>query len=124
MKWRIAGWTCWREPRLLRCRLFGCTRPAQEHRSASYWQAVFAIRDLGWSATERGNRARSDAEMISKTESALQELEETTSWMELLADAEIVKRDRLQDLLQEADELTAVLVISVKTLKARRKREL
>ncbi|MGA2936197.1 MAG: four helix bundle protein [Syntrophobacteraceae bacterium] len=67
-----------------------------------------------------GNRSRSDAEMISKTEGALQELEETMYWLELLADADILKAERLADLLNEADELTAILVTSVKTLKSRR----
>lgn len=67
-----------------------------------------------------GNRSRSDAEMISKIEAALQELEETQYWLELLAAAEIVKPERFSDLLKEADELTAILVTSAKTLKARR----
>ena len=58
--------------------------------------------------------------MISKTEGALQELEETMYWLELLADAGILKAERLADLLNEADELTAILVTSVKTLKSRR----
>jgi len=58
--------------------------------------------------------------MISKTEGALQELEETMYWLELLADADILKAERLADLLNEADELTAILVTSVKTLKSRR----
>ncbi len=67
-----------------------------------------------------GKRSRSDAEMISKTQGALQELEETTYWLELLADSGIVKTERLADLTKEADELTAILVTSVKTIKARR----
>lgn len=66
-----------------------------------------------------GKRSRSDAEMISKTEVALQELEETTYWLELLADSGIVKGDPLADLMKEADELTAILVTSTKTLKRR-----
>ena len=42
-----------------------------------------------------GKRSRSDAEMISKTESALQELEETAYWLELLAESEMVEADKL-----------------------------
>jgi len=64
-----------------------------------------------------GCRARSDAEFISKIESALQELEETTYWLELLTDAEIVKVERLKELLCEANELAAILTASVKTVK-------
>src|SRR2546423_459699 len=68
-----------------------------------------------------GYRSRSDAELISKYETALQELDETTYWLELLADAEIVSARRLQPLLAEADELIAILVTSVKTIKRRRR---
>jgi four helix bundle protein len=68
-----------------------------------------------------GKRSRSDAEMISKIEGGLQELEETAYWLELLAESDIVKAERLTELLGEANELTAILVSSVKTLKNRRK---
>ena len=57
--------------------------------------------------------------MISKTEVALQELEETIYWMELLVESGIVKARRLSELMREADELTVILVTSVKTLKHR-----
>ena len=69
-----------------------------------------------------GSRSRSDAEMISKTEGALQELAETEYWLEILADSGIIKSERLTDLVSEANELTAILVTSVKTLKARAKK--
>lgn len=59
--------------------------------------------------------------MISKTQGALQELEESTYWFELLADSRIVKTELLADLMKEADELAAILVASVKTIKARRR---
>ena len=48
--------------------------------------------------------------MISKTEGALQELEETMYWFELLVDSGIVKAELLSDLMKEADERTAILV--------------
>ncbi len=67
-----------------------------------------------------GKRSRSDAEMISKTEGALQEIEETMYWLELMADSGIVKAELLSGLMKEADELTAILVTSAKTIKARR----
>jgi len=66
-----------------------------------------------------GKRSRSDAEMISKTESALQELEKTAYWLELLAESEMVEADKLIGLRNEADQLTAILVTSDMTLKAR-----
>ncbi len=64
-------------------------------------------------------RSRSVAEMISKTEGALQELEETIYWLELLAESGMMKSERLTDLLATADEFAAILVSGVKTLKAR-----
>jgi four helix bundle protein len=65
-------------------------------------------------------RARSRAEFVSKIEIALQELEETVYWIELLADGGIVPAKRLQDLLLEAEELIAILIQSAKTAKGSR----
>jgi len=64
-------------------------------------------------------RARSDAEVVSKLEGGLQELEETQYWLELLAEAGIVPADLLAPLLLEAEELTTILVTCVKRIKAR-----
>ena len=69
-----------------------------------------------------GKRSRSDAEMISKTEGALQELEETIYWLDLLAESGIVRAELLTELVTEGDELIAILVASVRTLKRRRDR--
>jgi four helix bundle protein len=41
-----------------------------------------------------GYRSRSDAEMISKYETALQELDETLYWIELLIEVRTIKRRR------------------------------
>ena len=62
-------------------------------------------------------RARSTAEFVSKIEGGIQELEETVYWLELLADAGIVRAPLLHDLFRESEELTAILVASVKTAK-------
>jgi four helix bundle protein len=64
-------------------------------------------------------RGRSDAELISKLELALQELDETIYWFELLIETEIVKTSRLQPLMVEAEELMSILVASVRTIKRR-----
>ena|ERR1700674_4331642 len=64
-------------------------------------------------------RARSNAEFISKPQGGLQELEETIYWLNLLIDGDIVKKEQLSSLCQEADELVAILVASVKTVKRR-----
>lgn len=66
-----------------------------------------------------GCRARSDAEMISKFESALQELDETSYWFELLVEGDVVAGPLMAALTREADELIAMLTASVKTIKGR-----
>src|SRR5437867_2362088 len=55
-----------------------------------------------------GFRSRSDAEIISKWECALQELEETAYWIELLVEAGIVAESKLSVLMGECNELTAI----------------
>jgi four helix bundle protein len=68
-----------------------------------------------------GCRARSDAEIISKLEGALQELDETTYWLELLVESKVVTEKRLAALRKEANELIAILVTDVKKIKGRKK---
>ena len=62
-------------------------------------------------------RARSTAEFISKIEGGLQELEETTYWLELLVDSEVIPPARLADLRKEAEELIAIFASSAMTAK-------
>lgn len=52
----------------------------------------------------------------------MQELEETQYWIELLAESNMVKPEKLSSLTKESDELLAILVTSVRTLKSRMKR--
>jgi four helix bundle protein len=63
------------------------------------------------------SRSRSDAEFLSKIGLGLQELDETAYWLELLAEANIVPRIMLADLLRETDELTAIFVTIAKNVK-------
>jgi len=65
-------------------------------------------------------RSRSNAEMISKLETALQELDESLYWMELLVETRIVPDTRLEPFIAEANELIAIAVASVRTIKRRR----
>jgi four helix bundle protein len=67
-------------------------------------------------------RSRSDAELISKLESILQEADETQYWLELLVEHGIVALDVLAPLIKESDELIAMLVTAVKNIKAKRYR--
>ena len=65
-------------------------------------------------------RAKSDADFINKVEGSLQELDETAYWLELLRDAGIASADRLNPLLKETNELTAIFVTIVNTVKNKR----
>ena len=64
-------------------------------------------------------RSRSNAEFISKIEAGMQELEETVYWLNLLIDSGIVRKAQVSELCDEADELMAIFVASVKTVKNR-----
>jgi four helix bundle protein len=65
-------------------------------------------------------RAKSTADFISKIEGALQELEETGYWLELLVESETIDRRALEGLDVETDELTAILVAVVLRAKQRK----
>lgn len=64
--------------------------------------------------------AKSDADFISKIEGALQELEETTYWLELLEEIEVFEKAKIAPLQAETKELTAIFVSIAKKVKARR----
>jgi len=63
------------------------------------------------------HRAKSDADFISKIEGALQEADESHYWLELLSESGACKPERLHALMQETDELIAILVTIVKKAK-------
>jgi len=65
-------------------------------------------------------RAKSDADFVSKIEGALQELDETAYWLELIAESGTIKFSRLQPLLAETEELIAILVSITRKTKRRR----
>lgn len=63
------------------------------------------------------SRARSTAEFISKLEVAVQELDETLYWLELLEEGAIVSSTSVASLKTEVDALIAIFVSSVRTAK-------
>jgi len=65
-------------------------------------------------------RARSRAEFVAKLGIVLEEADEVLYWMELLIEADLVKKERVRLLMQEANELTAITVASINTAKRRR----
>jgi four helix bundle protein len=62
-------------------------------------------------------RAKSRADMIAKLAIVEEEADESLYWMELLVDAEVVSASLLADLMQETNEIAAMTVASIKTLR-------
>ncbi|MFQ5730388.1 MAG: four helix bundle protein [Planctomycetaceae bacterium] len=68
-----------------------------------------------------GSRARSTAEFVSKMAVGQQELDETLYWIEFLSAAEIVAPTRLEDLIDETNELLAIFATCIKNAKGKSK---
>ena len=60
-------------------------------------------------------RAKSRPDFISKMGTVEEETDETTYWIELSIDDGLIKRERVQDLLDEADEILSITVSSINT---------
>ena len=66
-----------------------------------------------------GHRAKSDADIIHKFETALQELDETDYWLELIVKAQIVPAQKVESLRKETSELLAIFTTIVIKIKKR-----
>jgi four helix bundle protein len=62
-------------------------------------------------------RAKSNMDFISKVEGALQELEESDLWLELLIDSEVVQALRIVPLREETNELISMFVTMTRNVK-------
>ncbi len=60
-------------------------------------------------------RARSRAEFISKIGVVIEEADESCFWMELIVEGEFLPAKKVESLLQEANEITAIMTASRKT---------
>lgn len=64
-------------------------------------------------------RSRSRAEFVARLGVVVEEADETIFWLELLVDAEIIPAQRMEELLDEARELTAIFTAAQQTLRKR-----
>ena len=64
-------------------------------------------------------RARSDNEYLSKLNIVLEETDESLFWLEVLQELKVVDDNDLKELLNEANELTAIFVTTLKNTKSR-----
>jgi len=65
-------------------------------------------------------RGKSLADVIAKLAIVEEETDEALYWLELISDSGLMPTDRVADLKKEADELTAMVVASIKTLRKRK----
>lgn len=64
-------------------------------------------------------RSRSDKEFVSKMNIVLEEADEVVYWLEIIQEMKWIKEEELKRLLKEANELVAIVVVSLKTINAR-----
>jgi len=62
-------------------------------------------------------RSRSTADFISKVTVVEEECDETLFWLELIEESNLIRKEKLLDILKEADELTAIFTASGRTAK-------
>ena len=65
-------------------------------------------------------RAKSTADFISKLAIVEEEADETLFWLELIKEMRIFDDDSVDSLMKENDEIIAMIVASIKTLKNKR----
>jgi len=65
-------------------------------------------------------RARSNADFIAKMGIVEEEADESLYWMELLIEGQLISQERLADLMQEGNEIVAIVVASIRTARPRK----
>ncbi|HYH87278.1 MAG TPA: four helix bundle protein [Pyrinomonadaceae bacterium] len=66
-------------------------------------------------------RAKSQADFVAKMGIVEEEADETIYWVEILVEAGQVKKERVADLLDEANQLVAIVVSSIRTARGNEK---
>jgi len=66
--------------------------------------------------------SRSNKELSSKLNIVLEEVDETCYWLEIIKDVKLIREDKIKDLYDEANQLRAIMLTSLKTLKEKGKK--
>ena len=60
--------------------------------------------------------AQSQASFVSKISIVVEECDESEFWLEFVIDAELIPKEKVSDLMQEANELSRIFISSRKTI--------
>jgi four helix bundle protein len=60
--------------------------------------------------------AQSEASFVSKISIVIEECDESEFWLEFIIDAELMSKERVSDLMNEANELSRIFISSRKTV--------
>ena len=63
-------------------------------------------------------RAKSNADMINKLKIVEEESDETAYWLELMVEMEFLPQEKISPIAKEVNEIVAMTVASIKTLRA------
>jgi len=114
------------------------TRDRMKNRTKAYANRIIKVCGAlseGWAARTLGKqllrcgtsvganyravcRAKSNADFLNKLRIIEEECDESLFWMELLIENDFVKANRLRSLMQEGNEILAMVVASAKTARA------
>lgn len=65
-------------------------------------------------------RGKSKADFIAKLGTVEEEADECVYWLELIVEAELLKHERIICLIREANEITAIIVSSIRTARSQK----
>jgi four helix bundle protein len=84
-------------------------------------QVLSSVTSVGAQYREAG-RAKSAADFVSKCEGALQELDETAYWLDLIEGAGIANSEAIASLRDETEQLIAIFVTIIRNAKQKQGR--
>ena len=66
-------------------------------------------------------RAKSHADFIAKMGVVEEEADESIYWMELLVESELMRKERVEDLMDEANQLVSIFVSYINTARGNKR---
>ncbi|HZT57242.1 MAG TPA: four helix bundle protein [Pyrinomonadaceae bacterium] len=84
-------------------------------------QTTVTLRHVRWRKLQGECRAKSPADFIAKMGIVEEEADESIYWIELLIESGLVKRSLVDELLDEANQIVAIVVSSIRTARGNNK---